>query len=509
MDILSLHAIYKSFPSTGTQALCGADFTLRHGEVHALVGENGAGKSTLARIACGLLQADSGSITVRGTAVRFRSNRDAERAGIGLVPQESLLADGLTVAQNLALGREPKRLGFFYNNAQALDDVRTLAQSYGEAVGGVVRDGFSVDPGALVSELGPSQRREAEILRAMARGSSVLILDEPTSILSEDEADRLFALVRRLAASGIGIIYISHRAKEILAIADRVSVLRQGKTVATVQARSLDECSLAELIVKAGTCPARPDRATSCGKPVLQVNGVLLGKAHYLDKEISFTVHAGEVLGVAAIQGNALDKLEALCAGCESPASGSVLFDGKPIHAARSELVRSGRLSYLPTKRDSLALSIRSPAWENLLAKTLQNFKLLDYARGKGPKKSAQALAEQWQIHGQLNAPVSALSGGNRQRLLAARELAGLPQLVVAANPAQGLDPEARQLLWARLGEARDRGAAVLLLSHDPSDLAELADRAFILYRGRLVGINPADLNGPSLSALLTGAKSE
>lgn len=500
MDALSLTAIRKRFPLTGTQALDGADFSLRPGEVHALVGENGAGKSTLARIASGLLEPDSGAIMVRGKPARFRSHRDAERAGIGLVPQESLLADGLTVAQNLALGREPRRFGIFYDHGRAVYETELLLDAYGVANtrgdSGGSEKGFTVDPDALVGDLGPSQRREAEILRAMARGSSVLILDEPTSILSEDEAQRLFSLLRRLKAAGTGVIYISHRAKEILSVADRISVLREGRTVATVEASSLDECELAELIVKASACPAGPDRPKQPGRPVLELSG----------GSINFCVRSGEVVGIAAIQGNALDRLEAMCAGLMNPPSGSVSFQGQPFYPRRDELVRSGRLAYLPTDRDGLALSTRSSARDNILARSLGCFGVLDYAKGAPAQAAAQALAAKWQVRGELGSPAAAMSGGNRQRLVAARELDGHPELVVAANPAQGLDPEARQFLWQRLAQARDGGAAVLLLSHDPADLAEMADRAFILYRGRLVELKPGDLDGPSLSALLTGA---
>ncbi len=492
MQLLACSGIHKRFPSTGTQALAGADFFLEKGEVHALVGENGAGKSTLARVVCGLLEPDAGTLSVDGRPVRFRSHRDAERSGIGLVPQHSMLAPGLTVAENLALGHEPRRGLAFFDGRRAVYEAAMLADRFG----------FSVPPDARVSDLGPSGRREAEILRAVARGSRVLVLDEPTSILSEEESSRLFALIRRLKDAGTGIVYISHRAREILELADRVTVLRDGRTLATVGARQLDECSLAELIIPTGACASEGGSRGSAAEPVLEFRGAMTAGGAGLD----LTVRSGEIVGVAALEGNSLDELEDLAAGVTVPGARQLFLRGRELHGDGRDAAARREVAYLPTDREGRGLSARSPARDNLLASRLRGYSPRAYAGRKRPREDAAGLAAAFGIRGDLSRPADALSGGNRQRLVAARELDGRPGLVIAANPAQGLDPAARASVFRRLLELREQGSAVLLLSQDPLDLAELADRSFILYRGRLSPIPPEGLQEGRLSSLLTGA---
>lgn len=492
MELLRLSGIVKSFSSNAVRALDGADFDLKSGEVHALVGENGAGKSTLAKVACGLLIPDAGTIAVRGSAAAFKSHRDAERAGIGLVPQYSMLAPGLTVAENLALGHEPRRFGAFFDRRKAEYDAAMLADRYG----------FAVDPRAVVASLGPAERREAEILRAMARGADVLILDEPTSILSEEEARALFALIGRLKAAGAGVVYISHRAKEILDLADRVSVLRNGRSVASVDAASLDECSLAELIIPTGACRADRRGETKPGEPVLELRGARLGP----DLAVDLCVRSGEAVGVVALAGNYLDALEELASGLRPAAPGTALLLGRDLAAWPPHELYQKAMAYLPTERESRALSMRSAVEDSLLAKRLYSYTPLSYASKRRPRAEARALADGVALRGRLSGPVEALSGGNRQRLVLARELDGEPKLVLACNPAQGLDPGGRSLVMRRLAELRASGSAVLLLTQDPDDLAELADRSFALYRGRLAELKPESLNEGSLAGHLTGA---
>jgi simple sugar transport system ATP-binding protein len=496
MELLGLRAIHKFFPSTATQALSGADFSLRAGEVHALVGENGAGKSTLARVACGLLAPDSGSLLVQGAELSFKSHRDAENAGIGFVPQYSMLAPGLTVAQNLSLGHEPRRFGIFYDGAKALYEAAMLGERYG----------FSVNPAALVADLGPAQRREAEILRAMARGARILILDEPTSILSESEAQALFALIERLSQAGAGVVYISHRAKEILDIADRVTVLREGRSIATVAAGGLDECALAELIITTGSCASDRRHETEAGRPVLELRGALLGGEAGAGMAVDLVVRAGEAVGVAALAGNYLDALEELAVGLRPAGRGQVLLLGKDLSSYDPATLYTRLLAYLPTDREGRGLSGRSTLQDNLLAKRLPSYSFAAFALQKEPARDAAALAAGFKVKGRLCRPADSLSGGNRQRMVAARELEGTPALIVAANPAQGLDPGGRAHIMRRLAELRASGSALLILSSDPEDLAELADRSFALYRGRLAPLAPEELDTQSFASLLTGA---
>jgi simple sugar transport system ATP-binding protein len=502
MELLGLKGIRKHFPSTGTLAVDGADFSVRRGEVHALVGENGAGKSTLARIMCGLEKPDAGTLMVRGSLTRFASHRDAERLGIGIVPQYSMLAGNLSAAENIALGHEPLLAGIFYDQKKAAYDLALLCGRYG----------FSLDPNVPVSTLPNAQRREAEILRALARGADVLILDEPTSILAEHETEALFALIRRLTAAGAGIVYISHRSKEILNLADRITVMRDGRVVQTLPAAGLEECDLADLIVRANACALDAGSGSQPGQTVLQLRDVSMkapsGSAFDAIQDLNLVVRAGEVVGVVALGGNGLDVLEDLASGLIPPDRGEILIHGRPMAGLDARQLRTALMAYLPTDRDQRGLCGTTRVKDNLVAKRLQTYSFISFARGVEPDKDADQLLASFGIKGSTSQMVPTLSGGNKQRLVAARELDGARPVVLAANPAQGLDMAARTLLFQRLRSARDDGAAVLLLSSDPEDLADLADRSFALYRGRLFPVESGHLHGGGLASILTGGHS-
>lgn len=502
MELLSLKGIRKHFTSTGTLAVDGADFSVRRGEVHALVGENGAGKSTLARIMCGLERPDTGTLTVRGTQASFASHREAERLGIGIVPQYSMLAGNLSAAQNVALGHEPLLAGFFYDRKKAAYDLALLCGRYG----------FTLDPDVPVSSLPNAQKREAEILRALARGADVLILDEPTSILAEHETEALFALIRRLTAAGAGIVYISHRTKEILNLADRITVMRDGRVVQTLSAAGLEECDLADLIVRANACALDVSSSGEPGEAVLQLCDISMkapsGSAFDAIVDLNLAVRSGEVVGVVALGGNGLDVLEDLASGLSQPDRGEILVGGQPIASIDPHRLRTALMAYLPTDREQRGLCGSTRVKDNLVSKRLREYSFLSFARGVAPDKDAERLMASFGIKGSTEQAVPTLSGGNKQRLVAAREL-DCPRLVVlAANPAQGLDMAARTLLFQRLRSARDEGAAVLLLSSDPEDLADLADRSFALYRGRLLPVESGHLHEGQLASILTGGHS-
>jgi simple sugar transport system ATP-binding protein len=502
MELLGLRGIRKYFPSTGTLAVDGADFTVSRGEVHALVGENGAGKSTLARIMCGLEKADAGTLRVRGTLADFASHRDAERLGIGIVPQYSMLAANLSAAQNVALGHEPLLAGFFYDRKKASYDLALLCGRYG----------FSLDPDVPVSSLPNAQKREAEILRALARGADVLILDEPTSILAEHETEALFALIRRLTDAGAGIVYISHRSKEILNLADRITVMRDGRVVRTLPAAGLQECDLADLIVRANACALDDSSICQPGGTVLQLRDVCMkapsGSAFDAIQDLNLAVRSGEIVGVVALGGNGLDVLEDLASGVAQPDRGEILVYGQPMVAVDPRRLRTTIMAYLPTDREQRGLCGTTRVKENLVSKRLQDYGFAAFAKGVAPDKDADQLMTAFGIKGNKNQTVRTLSGGNKQRLVAARELDGSRPIVLAANPVQGLDMAARTHLFQRLKAARDTGAAVLLLSPDPEDLADLADRSYALYRGKLFPVEGGQLHEGRLASLLTGVHS-
>ena len=498
MRLVTLTAIRKYFPSTATLAVDEADFQLEAGEVHALVGENGAGKSTLARILCGFTSPDAGSITIRGSPQRFSSHRDAERVGIGFVPQYSMLAAGLTAAENMALGHEHRRLGLFVDKRRAEYEFSILAD----------RHGFSVDPRALVKDLSASARREVEILRALSRGGNVLVLDEPTSILGEAETESLFALIRRLKNAGTGIVYISHRAREILDLADRISVMRSGRVEKTIRAGEVDECGLAELIVKSSACPAGPQKASAIGKPVLELHDIsVAGLGDDSLSGIELSVCSGEIVSVLALGGNGLEALERVAVGNSRVDHGKVILKGKDITSYPSAELRSTIMAYIPTDREAVGLCSKASVASNVVAGKLWGYSCVQYAMGQAPLADAAQMLTVFGVKNWKKRRVDTLSGGNRQRVVAARELSKPASIVIASNPAQGLDGSSRAALFARLTSLRDAGSAVLVLSSDPADAAELADRSFTLYRGCLTRITESTSETASLASALTGAR--
>ncbi len=499
MVLASLSSIRKYYSSTATLAVDGADFSLEAGEVHALVGENGAGKSTLARILCGFETPDSGSIRVREKPVRFNSHRDAERAGIGFVPQYSMLATGLSAAENVAMGHEPVRFGVFSDRRRAAYEFSMLADRYG----------FDVDPDAPVSSLSAAARREVEILRALARGGDVLVLDEPTSILGEHETKALFSLIGRLKEAGAGIVYISHRARELLDLADRISVMRYGKVERTIRADEIDECGLADLIVTREACGTGPGKGGTPGDIAISIRTVsLAGRGDDSLDSIDIAARSGEVVAVVALGGNGLDSLEEVAAGLVRPDDGDVFVLGKAIGDWKPRELRTRIMAYLPTDREGRGLCPRSSVGSNVIARKLFRYSFAEFAGGKVPCVDAGAMLGRFAVGNWRRRRVDSLSGGNRQRVVAARELEGFSPVVVAANPAQGLDPAARTALFGRLAELRDQGAAILLLTADPEDASELADRVFALYRGRLRLLDPKGGDPSGLAAAITGAAS-
>ncbi len=502
MNGIVLRGVSKLYSSTGVLAVDNADFSLIPGEVHALVGENGAGKSTLAKILAGFEIPDSGSVEVFGKLTRFASHKDAERAGIGFVPQHSMLAANLTVAENMALGHEPLLFGFFYNARKAELDAMAVAERFG----------FSLDLTSPVRLLSASARREAEILRALARGVRVLVLDEPTTVLNEHECGHLFDLIARLKASGTGIVYISHRAKEILAIADRVTVMRGGRVERTESVSGLDEPALSNLIVPGVSEPRGAAVHAPAGSAVFRLDSVCVhGLGADSLSDVSLTVCSGEIVGVAALSGNGLETLEAVCAKLVAPQRGSVEIFGEPPIAKKHGSPRK-KMAYIPSDREAAGLCLHAAIGDNISAGKLPNIPRPDLLRGREPGNAARALMDGFSIKALPASEAQSLSGGNRQRLVAARELADYFPFVLAANPVQGLDAAARLTILSRLLELRGQGAAILMLCTDAEDFSALASRSFVLYRGALLPVETASGAGPDRQApfasLLTGGRS-
>ncbi len=499
MPTLSARGLTKYYAETRTLANDGVSLDLERGELHAIVGENGAGKSTLARLIAGLERPDSGSILVRGKELKAGSARAAEEAGIGFVPQVSLLAPELSVAENLALGREARAAGIFLSRRKIYVEAALVMERYG----------FGIDPGSRVSSLSVAQRRQVEIARALARGGDALILDEPSSVLSEAEADRLFDFLRALADAGTAIAFISHRVSELLSRADRVTVLREGRVAASMAAREADEARIAALMSRAAAdrrhSPAprapRADKGEAAG---LELKGVII---HPGAEPLSLSVRPGEIVAATAFAGNGLHRLEEIASGMEAPTAGAVLIEGRDIRAMPRRSLRRESLGYVPSDREGAGICLASNLRENLLALRLEDYGGLDYLGYSMRDRDAATLASDIGIKGALRDRASALSGGNRQKILLARELERPRKVLVLAEPLQGLDLGSRRDAIDRIRRAAEGGAAVLVLSSSVEDALELADRVLALYRGRAVlETRVHEAEGPGVSTAVMAA---
>ncbi len=517
MELLAARGLTKYFPETDTLANDGVSLSVGEGEIRAVVGENGAGKSTLARILAGIAEPDSGEILVRGQARRFRSVREAERAGIGLVPQHSFLAEGLSLAEAIALGHEPRRAGIFLDRRRAYVDAALLSERFG----------FAVDPGARVGELSPAERREAELMRALARGGDVLILDEPTSLLTPSETEGLFSLLRRLAEAGKGILYISHRAAELRALARSLTVLRGGRVVADRLAAEVGDAELANLMANmessAGGSAARGtgdgargaedgggDKAAASRRSfpaaAFEARDLALGGSGRGGR-ISFAVRPGEILGCIGLAGNGLDALEAIAASLARPSAGCFLLAGKPAAAWPRTELRENLLSYVPSARDERGLSLEATVRDNILALERRAFGRRDWFGLSARDARSRELSSRLALQAGPGTRAAALSGGNRQRLLLARELDPRRPLALLCDPTQGLDLAAQKAAVEGILGLKAAGVAVLLLTSSLEELLLLSDRVGVLYRGELVhtGPNEGEAGIPLLAGRMTG----
>lgn len=504
MELLAARGISKRFLDTRTLANDRVSISLAQGETRAVVGENGAGKSTLARVLAGLVVPDSGELSVRGRRLRFGSVREAEAAGIGFVPQSSLLAEDLSVAENIVLGREPRSLGLFLSRRKA----------YVEAALLVERFGFKLDPEALVSSLSAAERRQAEIARALARGGEILILDEPTSILSESESERLFQLLDRLTGAGKAIILITHRLTEVLKVADTITVLRDGAVVADLGAAEADEAELSNLMARGAGRKGDPSpeskalRTAQAPTPTLsaalELKGIRLRPGA---EPFSLSVFPGEILSVSALAGNGLGRLEDLASGMARPGEGEVLAGGRALASIPREILRTELMAYAPSARERRGLCLPAPLRDNILALRRRDFRVHEWIgrrrRDEEAAKAAVALG--------LDAPprqsAASLSGGNRQRLLLARELDRPRPILILAEPLQGLDLASQGEVYRLIRELASRGSAVLLLASSVEDVLALADRSIALYRGESAfeSSNEGAGTGAALLSAMTG----
>jgi general nucleoside transport system ATP-binding protein len=473
-----MRGITKRFP--GVLANDDVSLELRAGEVHALVGENGAGKSTLMRILYGMYPREEGSIEVRGQPVKIHSPRDAIGLGIGMVHQHFVLVDPFSVAENVILGQED---GPIVRAEEADRKVQELADTYG----------FQIDPAAAIESLSVGEEQRVEILKALYRGVEILILDEPTAVLTPTEAEALFANLRRLRDSGKSIVFISHKLDEVLEIADRITVLRRGKVVGETTPGATSKAELAEMMVGRPVLFRLEKPKTQIGEPILRLEGVHAGRLHGLD----LVVRAGEIVGVAGVEGNGQRDLADAIMGLRPVGSGRIVLGERDLTTMDTAAIRRAGTAFVPEDRHEQGLVLNMSLWENAV---LGRQEEPEFSRRGGVlsigkiKHLAQRLIQNYDVRARnIDATARTLSGGNQQKLILARELEGDPQLLLAAQPTRGLDVGAIEFVWRQILDQKAAGRAVLLISAELDEIYALSDRIVTLFEGRITGEFPPD----------------
>jgi ABC-type uncharacterized transport system ATPase subunit len=491
-----LRGIGKRFP--GVIANHDIDIDVRAGTVHAIVGENGAGKSTLMKILYGVQKPDSGTIEVAGQPAEMSSPADAIRLGIGMVFQHFMLADNLTVLENVVLGAE--KLHGIGEEARA--ELEKISTTYG----------FGLDADELVEGLGVGQRQRVEILKVLYRGAKVIILDEPTAVLVPQEVDALFANLRDLKKEGHTLIFISHKLDEVLAVADDITVVRRGTTVAAVRPSEVTAPQLAELMVGSELPSPKTEDSTVTGEEMLELRDVTLTDAagRTLLDGVSLRIHRGEVLGVAGVEGNGQTELTEVVMGMRHPASGSIELAGSDITGQSTRKRRESGIGYIPEDRQRFGLLLDSPLWENRILghQTRPPAVSGPWLNRGGSRKDSERIVEEYDVRTpSVDTSARALSGGNQQKFIVGREMSGDPVLLVASHPTRGVDVGAQAAIWDQIREARRKGLAVLLISADLDELIGLSDTIKVVLRGRFVGdFDPRKVTPQQLGSAMTGA---
>lgn len=477
---VAMHGIVKRFP--GVVANDRITLEVKTGEIHALLGENGAGKTTLMNILYGIYRPDAGEIYVKGQQVTIGSPRDAIRLGIGMVHQHFRLVPTHTVAENVVLGLPGH---FFFPDRAVRRKLDEFSKKYG----------LTVDPEARIWQLSAGEQQRVEILKALYRGADILVLDEPTSVLTPGEIKDLLMSLRRMAAQGHTIIFITHKLDEVTAISDRVTVLRQGKVVATLKIGQTDERELARLMVGREVLFRLDKKPAQPGQTILQIEDlhVLNDKGLPAVKDVSLNVAAGEIVGIAGVAGNGQRELVEALVGLRPVVTGRILLGGREVtHSPPRVRIEQG-ICYVPGERLTGLVPNMSVA-ENLI---LKNYRYAPFAKGPFLNQTAIAtyadslIAQYAVATPSRETPVKVLSGGNIQRTILARECSGAPALLIGAHPTSGVDVGATETIRQLLLEQRDRGTAILLVSEDLEEVLTLSDRTAVMFKGQIMGILP------------------
>ncbi|MBI1881819.1 MAG: ABC transporter ATP-binding protein [Chloroflexi bacterium] len=495
--LVEMRGIWKHFP--GVVANQGIDLELRAGEVHALLGENGAGKSTLMNILAGTYHPDGGAILIRGQPVQFKSPAQAIAAGVGMVHQHFRLVETLSVAENIHLGWNQTPWGV----SAAILVRRT------EAI--CAKFGLYVDPHAKIWQLSTGEQQRVEILRVLARGAHILILDEPTAVLTPQESAELFQVMRALVAAGQTIVFISHKLDEVLGVSDRITILRGGRKVATRWAAECDHRLLARLMVGQEVASRQYQREPIQGKTMLELCHIHILNDRGLPAlvDINLTIREGEILGVAGVAGNGQKELAEVLTGLRPLRQGSIILDGTDLTGASAARIASAGVGHIPEDRIKTGMIRSATVTHNAI---LREYKQSPISRGirlinQEATKFAQALVKQADVRvPHVRIPMRHLSGGNQQRLVARREARMATRLLVAASPTRGLDIGATEEVQRFLIAHRNAGGAVLLISEDLDEVMNVSDRIVVMYEGRLLGeFEAATANREEIGLLMGG----
>jgi ABC-type uncharacterized transport system ATPase subunit len=476
------------------------DLTVEPGEIHCLLGENGAGKSTLMNMLYGLLQPTEGRVVVDGRERRFSSPRDAIESGIGMVHQHFMLVPVFTVAENVMLGREQTRVGGVLDRRAAAATVRELSSRFG----------LSVEPDALVEDLPVGVQQRVEIIKALSNDAEVLILDEPTAVLTPQEIDELMEIMRALKAQGTSIVFITHKLREVRAVGDRISVIRRGRVVGTATPEA-SEAELAEMMVGRAVRLQVDKAPRTGGEAVLEARGITVvdPRGHQVVRDVSFEARAGEVLGIAGVQGNGQTELIKSLLGLIAPDAGRVLLDGRDITRQGPRDSLAAGIGYIPEDRSHDGFVGSFSVRDNLV---LDLYRSGEFSRGPALRlekmeANAEARIREFDIRTESAAtPASALSGGNQQKVVVAREFSRPLKVLIASQPTRGVDVGSVEFIHQRIVEERDRGTAVVIVSTELDEVFALSDRIAVMYDGRIVATVAPDIAREDIGLLMAGA---
>jgi simple sugar transport system ATP-binding protein len=487
-EALSVKNITKTFP--GVVANDNISLSIKKGTIRAIVGENGAGKTTLMNIIYGLYQPDSGKIFVNGEECSFSSPRDAISHGIGMVHQHFKLVPSYTLAQNIALGVEPQK-GILINETELNESVQKIAQKYG----------FEIKEKEVTMDVSVGEQQRAEILKALYRGVEILVLDEPTAVLTDMETVELFNMLRNLVGQGITIIFISHKLREVLEISDEISVMRGGKLVGTVDRDKTDECQLAEMMVGRETIGGRIRETSDRGERIMEIKNlnVLDNRDLTAVRNVNLDLHAGEIVGGAGVDGNGQEEFVEALLGLRPITEGIIRINGKEIQDSSTREIREAGVAYIPSDRYRSGVAIDAEIWENMVP---GEYYTKPYSNGVSlvmPEiiQMSDNLIRKFNVSTpSIATKTGNLSGGNIQRVIAAREL-GLEKakVVIASQPTRGIDIAGTEAIRQLLVDYANRGAAVLVISADLDEILSLSDRIVVFYRGEVFDAGEYDEN--------------